>query len=263
MKLPERQSGQALLVILLVMFVALTVSLTVLFHTTTDIKLSRELDESSQAFSAAEAGVEEGLLGVVASGGEDIASGVRFDYVVSPAGEGSDPFSLGKLEKENAGTLWLANYGDWAKVYDADTITLCWRADGADIPDMEAIVVYKEGSDYKVARHFLKSGDASGGTENCGDPDGTNYPYQTDIALPTDLNVTLLALRLKPIGADAFVSVDPPESVADNSLPSQGKEVVSTGRVGDTVRKIRVVKSYPVWPEIFDYVLFSGGGLTK
>ena len=67
-------------------------------------------------------------------------------------------------------------------------------------------------------------------------------------------------LRLKPIDGDALVAVDPPDPQV---LPSQGEEILSTGKAGDTIRKIRVVKSYPSWPEIFDYVLFSGGNLVK
>jgi Tfp pilus assembly protein PilX len=48
------------------------------------------------------------------------------------------------------------------------------------------------------------------------------------------------------------------------TLPSQGSEVESTGSTTSGVtRKLRVRQQYPALPSIFDYVLFSGGDLTK
>lgn len=259
--LPEKQAGQALLIILLVMVVGLTVSLGLLFRTTTDIKLSREFEESSRAFSAAEAGVEESLRSALASGGGEIAAGVSFNFIANEATGGSKVFSLGKLEKENAGTVWLAEHGDLSPVYTASEITLCWKEANSDVPYMEAIVLYQDGSDYKVSRELYEPLLVPGTGDDCDDIGNLLYPYKTDITLPT--LGTLLVLRLKPVGGDAFVAVDPPESVSGNSLSSQGREIISTGTAGDTVRKVRVVKSFPVWSEIFDYVLFSGGGLTE
>ena len=239
------------------MFVGLTVSLTLISRTTTDIKFSREFEESSRALSAAEAGIEEALRDItIARAGptpRSIGSAeYKIDYDDSVQGEG--PFSLGKIERQNVGTVWLANYGVWTQAYNANRIALCWKEADTDLPDIEAIILYKDGSDYKVARDFYKYDLV--GTGDCGNPGF--YSKGTDISLPT--GVTLLALRLKPIGGDAFVAVDPPDG---NSLPSQGKEIISTGKAGDTTRKVRVVKSYPSWPEIFDYVLFSGGNLIK
>lgn len=255
----KRQTGQALLIILLVMFVGLTVSLTLLSRTTTDIKLSRQLEESSRAFFAAEAGIEETLrTGIAASPGE-VAPGVTYEVTLQEASFGSGVFSLGKLEKENVGTVWLVEHSDPETLdetpfYNAGTILLCWKLADSDIPDIEVIILYKDGSDYKVARGLYKSSDATGGTESCDD----SYVYEIDVSLPP--SVILLALRLKPIGGDALVAVNPPDP---QELPSQGEEIISTGKAGDATRRIRVVKSYPSWPEIFDYVLFSGGGLVK
>lgn len=261
----KKQLGQALLVILLVLFVALTIALTLIARTTTDIKLSREMEESSRALSAAEAGIEEGLKGVVASGPQEITPGISFNVVSQEAGPGSGSFSLGKLEEENAGTVWFTNHDSDGNLietefYGADRIALCWNKADTDIPSIETIILYKtDAGEYKATRAFYGSTVSGSSDPNaCNDPSKATYPYQTDISLPS--GETLLVLRLKPVGGDAFVVVDPP---GDNSLPSQGEEIVSTGKAGETVRKVRVVKSYPSWPEIFDYVLFSGGGLTK
>lgn len=259
----ENQTGQALLIILLIMMVGLTVTLSLLFRTTTDIKLSSEIEESTQAFEAAEAGIEEGLRGLVAAGTEEITSGLSFNFIAQEAGQGSGPFSLGKLLGENVGTVWLANHdadGNLdanTQVYAAGEIRLCWKGADSTDPKIEAITLYKESGVYKVARGFYEPSGVSGAGEDCG-ADNSVYPNKTNVNLPT--SAILLALRLKPVGGDAFIAVDPP---GDNALPSQGKEVISTGKAGETVRRIRVVKSYPAWPEIFDHVLFSGGRLVK
>lgn len=55
-------SGQALLIILLVMAVALTIGLSVIARSITDIAISHKEEEAARAFSAAEAGVEQALL---------------------------------------------------------------------------------------------------------------------------------------------------------------------------------------------------------
>lgn len=266
-KLPSCQSGQALLLILLVMLVGLTLSLTLISRTTTDIKLSRELEESARALSAAEAGIEEVLRdpGIAALGPTPVTVGqAEFTVESVSAIGGTSVFSLGKVEKENVGTVWLADHPGGildpdTAVYTATNITICWKAANGTTADMEAIVIYKDTDGrYKVQRDFYTPS-ASGGMA-C-DP---SYTEQETLALPTsgDPARILIALRLKPIGADAYVAVDPPD-VAAGSLPSQGEVITSTGKAGDAVRKVKVVKSYPSWPEIFDYVLFSGGLLAK
>ena len=61
-KLPMRESGQALLIVVLSLAVVLTVVLSILARSVTDIKLSTGSEESLRAFSAAEAGIERALI---------------------------------------------------------------------------------------------------------------------------------------------------------------------------------------------------------
>ncbi len=55
----KNNSGQALLIILLVLSVVLTIILSVVSRSSTDIRITTYQDESARAFGAAEAGVEE------------------------------------------------------------------------------------------------------------------------------------------------------------------------------------------------------------
>ncbi|MGB9585898.1 MAG: hypothetical protein ACPL7A_00585, partial [Anaerolineales bacterium] len=57
----KKNSGQALLIILLVMAVGLTIGLAVISRSVTDIRISRQEEESARMFSVAEAGIEEAL----------------------------------------------------------------------------------------------------------------------------------------------------------------------------------------------------------
>ena len=60
--------GQALVIILLVLAVASTVVLSLVSRTVTDVAITTKEKDSSRAFSAAEAGVEEALVGGPTSG---------------------------------------------------------------------------------------------------------------------------------------------------------------------------------------------------
>lgn len=95
MKLPlkkntKNDSGQALIIILLAMSVALTLVLSSVSRSLTDIEITDKEEESLRAFSAAEAGVEEALLkfsqGELYEGGEGTLDGqttTEFDVDVS------------------------------------------------------------------------------------------------------------------------------------------------------------------------------------
>lgn len=54
--------GQVLLITVLVLSIAVTIALSLIGRSVTDVSMSRNLEESARAFSAAEAGIEETLL---------------------------------------------------------------------------------------------------------------------------------------------------------------------------------------------------------
>jgi Tfp pilus assembly protein PilX len=68
--LRNNQNGQALLIVLLGMAVVLTLVLSIVSRSVTDVSITKRDEESLRAFSAAEAGVEQALLvGTGTSGG--------------------------------------------------------------------------------------------------------------------------------------------------------------------------------------------------
>src|ERR1700686_3295700 len=55
------QSGQMLIIVVVTMAVALIVGLSLVSRTVTNVKIAQQNDESSRAFNAAEAGIQQSL----------------------------------------------------------------------------------------------------------------------------------------------------------------------------------------------------------
>ncbi|MBI4153452.1 hypothetical protein HY503_00420 [Candidatus Woesebacteria bacterium] len=90
--LPKSESGQALLLVLLSMAVVLTVVLSILSRTVTDIAVTSRGEEALRAFSAAEAGVEQALI-VGADIGTTTIGDATFSADVSGFASGSQEFA--------------------------------------------------------------------------------------------------------------------------------------------------------------------------
>ncbi|MBP8591564.1 hypothetical protein KBI33_03850 [Candidatus Shapirobacteria bacterium] len=246
-------SGQALLIILLVLSVALTTGLALVARTTTDISISEKETASSKAFEAAEAGVEEALKAIEA--GQSLPSSLTLE----PGGERAE-VTIGQSEAVGnlaqwkifpgqAATIWLNKISLDGQDFPADdieynnnSINLCWT--GAD--NLEAAVYYQQGSSYKVDRYYLEGGAgcqglAKGATINSL-PEGKKF-----------INVR-------------FYSTNPSDQATiavDNSLPRQGTVVESEAKVGEVVRKVSVFQGWPTVPQFFDFAVLSAGSLTK
>lgn len=269
--------GQALLIILLVMAVGLTVGLSLSTRSASDLKVSGQTEDSTRAFSAAEAGIEAVLKGDSPGSPVNLGNGSSYVVTTPPLGGSTDALSLGDINISDTYTVWLTSHdsatGDLqvGTVYDynGNTIDVCWdKADSAsDDPAIEVSVLYKDsGGLYKVWRGAY---DANAAFR----PSGNNYFSGTDSpVLPCTLtyrkNINLLsivgatgakiALRLRPFYAKASVSVVP-----SANLPGQGLSISSVGTSGQTTRKVLVTQSYASLPSIFDYVLFSGKDASK
>src|SRR3972149_10501389 len=85
-----RERGQALLIVLLSMAVILTVVLSVISRSITDISLTTYSEDALRAFSAAEAGVERALI--VGSDVSEAIGNASFTADVSGLAEGSSSY---------------------------------------------------------------------------------------------------------------------------------------------------------------------------
>lgn len=265
----ERERGQVLLISLLVLTIATTVALSLIGRSTTDVAISNQTNESSRAFSAAEAGIEDSLkTGLGTSAPQVLTSGSSYTVVKADIGGVAGAYVFPKkVSSGTIETLWLVDHNadgtlDETSSYTAAGIDVCWSQE-TTTPAMIVSVFYKTaGGEYRVAKGAY---DPDGRTNNfssvtsstggCGAGTGTTYK-QTISLVGFD---TLLMLRLQPVYSDAILAVN-----ASASLPFQGNTLVSTGVSGAGVtRKIVVNQQYRTPPSIFDSVIYSQGSFGR
>jgi len=271
----ERETGQALVIVLLIMAVGLTIALSVVSRSTSDIKLSQEEGESARVFSAAESGIEKALIG---GAGDYSVDGITAHVTKTAQGGGSSfDFGGGKFAAGQAQSVWLIEHTSKDQLGGASlsplaTINVCWGDDPADKTALEASLIYQDSDgNFKLARgaydaditrgnNFSPADDLGG--NNCG-----NLAFKKQINLADDFsvpsNAQLYLLRLVPL----YNSQPEPLAVevAGGALPSQGSCYESTAEISQTgtTRKVKQCQFYNSPPAIFDYALFSGVNLVK
>lgn len=270
------QSGQIALIALLVLTIATTVGLSLIARTTTDVSVTRNIEESTRAFSAAEAGVEEALKsGIAGSGDTDPSLGVSYVTTITNAGGTADPFVFPqKTLKEDTETLWLVDHNadgtvdDTQKVYTANTIDVCWSSESTT-PALVVAVLYKTSGSYQVAK---VASDPDGSRANNFSPPAatigscpTSTSYRSRITFGSFVPVinpaqdTLIALRIRPVYSGALIAVAPAQE-----LPVQGNNIESVGTAGgDVNRKIIVYQQYRAPESIFDYAVYSENNFSQ
>jgi len=277
----SKDSGQTLLIILLVTAVILTIGLAVASYSITNIKISRYEEESARAFSAAEAGIEEALkLGSAPESGLVDIGDITAEVSETVQGGGTDfDFAGSKFESEELANIWLVGHTDEGAL-DPSTyfpaggnITICWGDDTViddNTPAIEAALLYQDAGTFKVARgafdpkadrgNGFDVADSTGGG-NCGD-----LAFAEDLDLVADFGIPggaiPYSLRLK-----LFYNpeLEPIAVSASEDLPLQGKCYESQATIAESSvsRKVRQCQFYESPPGIFDYVLFSTGDLVK
>jgi Tfp pilus assembly protein PilX len=280
-KLCRHTSGQALLIVLLVMAVGLTIALSIVSRSVTDIRISQEEEESARAFSAAEAGIEESLR--AGSATEVTLEGITARVTETGRGAGTSFVFEEPVDENEIQTIWLVGHDsdgnfDTGTTYDGDQIWLYWGNEGSGtgdgncssnpVPALEAAVIYDNGG-FKLSRYAFDP-DGTRATD-CNRFDssievgsfslgGNDFNYRKTINLPSG---TKYALRLRLLYNEEphLLGV---QAIGSGSLPAQGKCYESTATAPSGVtRKVRQCQSFPAPAATFDYVLFSGSDLTK
>ncbi len=287
--------GQALLLVLLGMAVVLTIILSILSRSVTDIAVTSREEEALRAFSAAEAGFERALI-VGADIPQTPIGDASFSANVTDFGEGATEYNhpTAMVSGESA-VLWYVahnsdgnlecNAGAGLNCYTGNQMNVCWgkpgtAADSGTTPAIEVSVYYAQTpGDYSTVRVARDTADPNTGrtaTNNFGSNDagtcvvaGENYQFQKTIRY-NDLGITG-AVRQTQNGLQfarirMLYNTDTPQPFAislDNPVPSQGKRIQSTGASGEATRRIEVFQTFSELPPIFDSAIFSSGDLTK
>ena len=268
------QSGQIVLIVLLVLTIATTIALSLISRSTTDVTISSQLEDSSRAFGAAEAGIEEALKSGTGTGGAKVlTAGVTYSASVSSIGGAAGVFQFSKKSFRGVTeTLWLVAHNADGSLAETPTYTnpsfsVCWTSETTK-PAITASIIYKRAGMYYVAKDAFDPDAAraaantfNGVTASSG---GCGVPsmYRRLITFAdygiNPVTDTLLMLRIRPVYSDTQLAIDAPVA-----LPLQGNKIESSGTTGAGItRKILVYRQYHVASGIFDRSLYSQSSLS-
>ncbi len=294
-KINKSQSGQALLLVLLSMAVVLTIVLSVLSRTVTDITVTTKEEEALRAFAAAEAGIEKALI--IGNTTGDFGDGASFTATISNFGhQESEYVSPEKLLSGEAAVVWFVDHNeddgtltcDTGECFTGSTIKVCWGEAGTAVdsdttPAIETSVFYAQNpgdySDIRIARETADP-NVTRRTENSftATDVGTCTISETDFEFQKTIDFASLGIPAGAYGTqnglqfaqirmlyntDVANMVGIDVSISGNNLPSQGVRIESAGSSGEANRRIEVFQTFGELPPIFNAVLFSPGGIVK
>ena len=273
----EKQKGQVLLIVVLVMIVALTVGLSLISRSITNLRTSTEEAESQKALAAAEAGIEQAL-----ESGQDIqlasfeSGDVSIQYSTDvEAVDGTEFLVNGgnTVAKDDGADVWLSEYSNDDTIFTvgrtSGSLTIYWgEGTGAcqsaaleitlisglkDNPTIDRFTAEPCNSGIN-RKSFNNFGDANPEPANSVLIDGKTYDFRWSKRIPNSGTFTNgLILRIVPVYYDAKIGIK-----ASTALPLQGNLITSTGEAGKTHRKINVFQGHPRIPaELLPYAIFS------
>jgi len=272
----NKNKGQIVLILVLITVVGLTIGLSLISRTITDIRISSQIEQSSRAFSAAEAGIETALRGNVEIGPTGTVSleGASANYSVSTVGGTDANYNLSLTEVGNSQTVWLVEHNADDSINESgysypvsSTLEVCFGTRPDSNGAVLVSIFYKDGTDYKMAKKAIDSSVRDNGfiiADVLGNYCGGQFRFRKIIMPSTDANsntndfnispsAILLFLRLQPLYEASAITIDP-----QSILPVQGRIISSIGQTATGVaRKIQVYQGYPVLPSLLDFSFFT------
>lgn len=296
----NKESGQALLILLLATLVALTVSLSITQRTISDVATSTKIEETSRAFSAAEAALNK-VVGATPNPvpfsttiptsefGNQAQAFVQSTGLIpvgGPAGLEYPP-----IDKTAFAQFWLANPANLMLAYDSDNIEVYFGNEAQNTSDLNSMPavevnvivqstsgpttgqyfsrrVYLDSTNQRPENNFVNSlGACDGGqtilTYNISSVNASNSTFYCHYSynFGTPDDIPILArVRVLYSEAKQKVALVP---AAGSSLPGQAVIYTAQGTSGPTERKLALFTLLNVVPFYFDFALFSTGSITK
>ena len=254
------QKGQALLIVVLVMVIALTVGLSVASRSITTLRTSLEEANSQKAFSAAEAGVENAIKsGQSVNTAQSLGNNATISQVSITTLSGNQflPNNGNPIPKDEGVDLWLSNYPDYGSKLSG-TVNIYWGNASNKCNDAALEIILISGSSIAnptITRYAVDPDSCSGrrASNHFSTPgNGTTingHAFNNSASLTVSNGITA---RIIPLYISTPVGVS-----ADFSFPSQGKIITSIGASGGTQRKIQFYQGYDELPSELYYSLFS------
>lgn len=284
----RNQSGQVLVLLIVIITVALATGLSIIQKSISDVSTASKVEQSSRAFSAAEAGIEKALKGdsggvnFSANNSQATVADQGLQPVTASVNTTQDSLEYPALAKEDVAQVWFADPDSSgnppSEFYKQRQLDVYWGNSAADKAAIElTIVYYSPQSKYQTAQWFLDNASATRNPSNgftpvsCSgnNPVGINK-YQCKQTVNFNDKIPagglLMLMRVKLL----YNTTSQPFAVkavgtcgTACSLPPQARIVYSTGISGETQRRVRIFQEKKVVPFYFDYALFSAGDITK
>jgi hypothetical protein len=271
----KNENGQTIVIILLVMVVGLTIGLSMVSRSLTDLRISQQMEQSQRAFSGAEAGLEyalsQGLQSIYQGGGQysnpNIGGNVSYSGVIQQIGASSyelkgkaaveqDDVAQINLDGATAGSITIL----WGEKGTSQVpASPCDIGSGTFVASLELSFITQSGSTYGIQKYAYNACNAL--TNNFDPPtavdaDATYYAKIENISIPANAMI----LRIRPIYNKASIKIIP----SGGNLPEQAYKLTVKGEAQGNVRAIEWQQPIkPALPAIFDYVIFNGNPNTS
>lgn len=275
-RLVKDQSGQILLIVILTMIVALTVGLSIASRTVTNLKISKQNEESTRAFQAAEAGIQKALRSGNSSPlSNALSNSSAFQTNIKTAGgtsfllNGADP-----IDQDVGVDIWLSDYPGFSNQIgtagNPANITIYWGTSGqttcskgntsAIRPAIEILTLTGATTSPTLSKKVYEAtgtgcpritGATTGGAGGSVlDTNGSSVTFNNSATISVSSGIIM---KIVPLFNSSVIAV-----TSNISLPAQGSTIDSTGTSGDTTRRVVYFQSYPQVPlELFPYTLVS------
>ena len=260
----KKQSGQVLLVVVLVMVVSLTLGLSIASKSITNFKTSTEEADSQKALQAAEAGIERAVQNQTAIPTGTFESSSSYTTSVSDTNLSSIILNGGNpLIRDEGIDLWLSNYPDYStpatgsissfKIYWGTSSNTCDSLT-SPVPAIEIAVISGTKDSPVLTKYAYDPCDTRRNSNKFWATSGSGTVSDVQFNYSATVSVTNgLIARIIPLYGNGVIGVS-----SQTPFPSQGKVIVSTGTSGTSKRVVKVFQGHPAIPgEFFPYNLFS------
>ena len=267
----HRESGQIALIVLLFIVVVLTIGISVATRSTLDVVITRQEQEGSRTFQAAESGLEEALS--VGQFGDDEQSADfkdKFSELLSQGTYTIDPVQSG------AGSFFLETptaiaEGGSVQIPIASAVgdlEVYWHENDncENDPAVLLVRVYAYNSatgSYSATNYGYKCVTSTNPTWfTAGTNGASGYASKLTLTRGSQLpNVDNIIVSIHPLYNDAKIKIS---GVAlSESAVQWNVKSVAKNLDGNETKAVQVVRTLPMYPSIFDYVMYSGTDLVK
>ena len=255
----KRNSGQALLITIMLIAVALTVVLAMSYTSKTDVQLSKLEEENQKALAAAEAGIDalvnQNADASVLIDGSLGDSFKEFSGSATKTAVAKEEFASPLLQPNSHYMLYLADYPGLSTNPFSGTVTIYYSnktlCNDSSSDALEVTVIYGTAYPYTIERFKVDGGQRiSTGQGKYQDDvgytkDGVSFKCKTSSFSMTYANPKLMIVR----------SIFNPTRIGfegSSSLPTQGTIISSEAKTSSGVsKKVQLFQSYPQIPADF------------